>query len=61
MKGAIIAEDGSWVKYDVFKKHKLYKQYMDIANTLADISLTSFSEPEKIAFFISILCLSNKF
>ena len=55
MKGEVIAEDGSGVKYAELKRSPLYEQYKTQAAALKLIDLGGLSEKEKMAFFISIL------
>ena len=57
MKGEVIAEDGSGVKYSELKSSSLFQQYKSQAAglQLVDLSTLSEKEKEKKAFFISIL------
>ena len=55
MKGEIITEDGSGVKYEELPKSPLFSQYKQQAYQLRHANLTTLSEDEKMAFFISIL------
>ena len=55
MKGEVIAEDGSGVKYSELKSSSLFQQYKSQAAGLQYLDLTTLSEKEKTAFFISIL------
>ena len=55
MKGEVIAEDGSGVKYSELKSSSLFQQYKAQAAELQHLDLSTLSEKEKMAFFISIL------
>ena len=55
MKGEVISEDGTGVKYDELKHSKLFTQYKEAAAQLNSVDLSKLSEEEKSAFFISIL------
>ena len=55
MKGEVIAEDGSGVKYSELKSSSLFQQYKAQAAELQRLDLSTLSEKEKMAFFISIL------
>ena len=55
MKGEVIAEDGSGVKYSELKSSSLFQQYKAQAAELQHLDLSTLSEKEKMTFFISIL------
>ena len=55
MKGDVIAEDGSGVKYSELRSSSLFQQYKAEAAALKQLDLSTLSEKEKMAFFISIL------
>ena len=53
MKGDVMTDDG--VNYVKLKDSKLLVQYKEQAASLRELDLTTLTEEEKIAFFISIL------
>ena len=55
MKGEVISEDGTGVKYSELPKNPLFIQYKQQAQALRNADLKPLSEDEKMAFFISIL------
>ena len=55
MKGEFIADDGSGVNYEALKKSQLFEQYKLQAKILKHVDLSTLSEVERTAFFISIL------
>lgn len=55
MKGEVISDDGTAVRYDKLKHSTLFDQFKRDVAALRDIDLKTLSENEKMAFFISIL------
>ena len=55
MKGEHMTEDGRGVRYDDLKKSATFRQIEELAVGLRNVDLKILDEPNKMAFFISIL------
>ena len=55
IKAEHIAEDGRGVDYTKLASSELFKEYAQVARQLVNSDPGPLSEPERMAFFISIL------
>lgn len=58
MKGDFLAEDGRGVDYSSLRDSTAFKNYTSTASELRHVDLTTCTEQQRKAFFISILELS---